>query len=226
MRIWPPDALRYSARNRRLSTWISCVESTSATPMLVPLERVRIAGAPSNVIRLSCERAPLMLKPPLSKPKFRPESGEPVRRPAAVSPDRSDCVRSVQAHRSGCRVINFWTLAESVWRVCALAVTSTVSVAWPTCRMISARAVALGSSLLCDDLILLKSRGFGRDRIITRRDVGDGPESVLVGGGPALNTVASSLTSDRDVGHYCSGWIVDEASDRTEVRLGEKLRCE
>src|SRR5439155_1307467 len=37
--------------------------------MLVPFERVRTATAPSNVIRLSCVRLPLMFRPPVVRPK-------------------------------------------------------------------------------------------------------------------------------------------------------------
>src|SRR5204862_3723173 len=48
-RICPPDDRPYSAAKSAVRIWISCVESTSAVPILVPFERVRMPGAPSIV---------------------------------------------------------------------------------------------------------------------------------------------------------------------------------
>src|ERR1035437_10759992 len=73
MRICAPDVRPYSAAYAAVKICTSCVESTSAAPRLVPLDRVRVAGAPSYVIRFSGFREPLKLEGPWVKLKLRPE---------------------------------------------------------------------------------------------------------------------------------------------------------
>ena len=127
--------------------WTSCVESTSAAPRLVPLERVRVAGAPSYVIRFSGLREPLKFDGPWLKLKLRLAAVVP--RAPGTSTARPTGFRPFNSRASiCCRVTIFWTLADSDCRMAAAAVTSTVSVAAPSVSMASITRLELGSSLL------------------------------------------------------------------------------
>ena len=69
--------------------------SASATPMLVPFERVRTATAPSYVIRLSCVREPLMFSPPVVRSKLNCASAPLEYTGFKQRRGKADCVRSM-----------------------------------------------------------------------------------------------------------------------------------
>ena len=93
--------------------------------MLVPFDRVRTAGAPSYVIRLSGVRAPLIFDGPWVKLKLRFAS-EPPRVPGTKLAMKMG-LRPFNSSASICsRVTSFCTEADSVCSKTAAAETSTV----------------------------------------------------------------------------------------------------
>src|ERR1700738_2876915 len=113
MRICAPEVRPYSAAYAAVRICTSEVESTSAAPRLVPLERVRVAGAPSYVIRFSGLREPLKFDGPWLKLNDRPERLPP--RAPGTRLARPTGFRPLSSRASICwRVISFCTEADSV----------------------------------------------------------------------------------------------------------------
>jgi hypothetical protein len=124
-----------------------------------PLERVRIPTAPSNVISVSCERAPLMLKPPVPNEKLNPPVLPP--RTARLQLRQVHGVATVQLKIAD--LLAFDDLAERSDSVCnsdAVAVTSTVSVTAPTCSTALMLAGTLDRLLLSRDSNFLEAGDF------------------------------------------------------------------
>src|SRR5437773_5886511 len=155
MRIWAPDVRPYSAAYDAVRIWTSCVESTSAAPRLVPLERVRVAGAPSNVIKFSGLREPLKFAGPWLKKALRLASVPP--RAPGTSAAKPTGLRPFSSSESICsRLTSFCAEADSDCSTAAVAETSTVCVVTPTSSVASTVRAALGSSLLLVLSYLLK----------------------------------------------------------------------
>ena len=114
--------------------------------MLVPFERVRTATAPSNVIRLSCVRLPLMFRPPVVRPKSLPPSVLPLLIPAFVSARKSG-LRPFNCSSSICfNSTSFPTVELSDCTLASDAVTETVSLTSPTASATSTVLLIFGSS--------------------------------------------------------------------------------
>ena len=170
------------------------MESTSAAPMLVPFERVRVAGAPSKVIRFSGLREPLKFAGPCERLKLR--RGKRARPSAGHEGGKADRVATIEfkridllagdefLHRGGFRLQGgdaggyLHSLRGGADRE----------------RNVDVQ-VAAGVELIVRGSVSLEAGGFDADGIEAGRNICDGVIARFVRGDDALD---AGLIADRD----------------------------